>query len=587
MILAYLEDRNLFLIALDDERRWYRYHSLFADLLRVRFNAGTAAQTAVLIQRRAAAWFEQQGDTRKAIRYFIQGGAYEEAARLVENQTIHLFSQGELQALVDAVQLLPAQLAERRPWLSIYQAWAMAFAGQLDQVERLLSIARLALTQEPPHAQDEHAMEAEMTAIRALSATQAGDFASVLPLADRLDLFPEDRLFASSVIYWSLGYAWRMLGDLPRAITAFRQVMALGERLNNRWTLLTASVDLGTVLRQTGRLEEAERIYRQGLERVSRPGGSGQGMLGRLESFLAGILYEKNELEEAGQLAENSVAHGQLWDNPNHVAHAHWMLARTRLARGDVHGAERVLKTAEEVAAKPAVVPSLKVSIEAERVRFWLSSGDLQRAQVWLAGQSLATGSTPLSETAVVVLTLAARVKIASGDTDGAAAVIDRLEANHRAGGRINDLIEALVLRALASGSTPAARSALDEALALGLPAGYRRIYLDHGARLRVLLVQWRAEIRSVSPAALDDLLAAFPQETAPDSAPQSADSILTDREIEILARMAEGLTNQEIGRRLYISTGTVKAHSAAIYRKLDVANRAEAIARAKDLNLL
>ncbi len=568
-ILMRLEQANLFLNPLDEERVWYRYHHLFRDLLTMRLKQNAPEQIRAL-HCRAAGWYAARGLASEAIQHYISAEAFERAADLVEQHTLGLFAQGELLQLVAWIKKLPAGLAARRPWLCIYQAWALAFAGKNSEAEALIALANQAMAESNLDPDTPQKIAGEINALGAFMAITAGDLQRALELV----ALPEpESLFARSSVYWAGGFAWRMQGRLVEAEKAFREMLAVGQQMNNLWTISTALVELGAVLRLLGRLEDASTIFRAGLDAIQQAGSGGLGFAGRLEAFLASVLYEQNQLPEARRLAGESVAHNSLWGNPNHVAFGYWIQARILLGSGDDAAAKEALHQAEAVAVQPAVIPTLKASIQGLRVRLWLADGQISEAEHWIAEYALNQSASGLNiELAETHILLHARVLMAQGNSPAAYQLLESLEARARAGERNNTLIETLTLKALAAPDQVAALDALNSALKLGIPKGYRRVYLDEGQALKPLLESLRGRSN----------LAELLLEPA-----ERKSLLLTGREIEILHSMADGLSNKEIGARLYISAGTVKAHSAAIYRKLDAANRTEAIAKAKDLGLL
>jgi LuxR family maltose regulon positive regulatory protein len=571
-----LEHANLFLIPLDEERTWYRLHHLFQDLLAMRLKQSLPDQLESLHQR-AANWYESNGFMSEAVDHYIQGKDFERAADLVEKNTVALFEQGKLDQLVGWIRKLPSDLSADRPWLSIYQAWALAFAGKNQEAETLIKVAIQGLEKEDASAQDQKNIWAEIHGIRALLSITSGDLQKALAFENVLDEFPVDRLFARNVIVWALGYAWRLQGEIPKATAAFREVLAIGRQLNNVWVMSTGFADLGMALRLSGRLREAESIYRESLEMMHQAGADGFGYLGRSQSFLANLLCELNQLEEAWQLTVESLAHAQLWNNPNHLAHAYWTQARILYGKGDTIEAVNALKKAEDVIAQhPAVVPNLRAVIETFRVRLLLAQGRLSEANNWAETHQLPKKeATQNIEVFDMHALTHARVLIAQEKFLTAWKHLQELENRARAAGQNNTLIEALTLKSLATSKRATALEVLESALDLGIPEGYRRVFLDEGDRLSQLLGGLRGRSPLVEP-----LLGTRTEKP-------NLETLLTPREIDILQAMAEGLSNKEIGQRLFISTGTVKAHSAAIYRKLEVINRTEAIARAKDLGLL
>lgn len=597
-ILNMLEQTNLFLIPLDDSRYWRRYHHLFLDLLRIRLQQREQKFPGLIqsLHRRAAAWFEAQGWQAEAIHHSIQAADFVKAAELVEQHTTSLFAQGELHRLLAWISLLPAETADR-PWLGIYKGWALVFAGRLSEMEAALKPARLAVTQGFGSPADLAALQAELLAQDAMIAVSSGNSARALSLIDRpLDDFPAGRTFARGAIHWALGYALRMQGNPARAIAEFRAMLRIGQETDNIWTVATACVDLGMALRLTGRLDEAEAVYRQGLQAVQRVEGHGLGFAGRLESFLANLMYEKNELAEAYQLVQASISHNRLWENPNHTAHAYWILARVLLGKSELDAAAEALTQAEKITETAVVVPALKNGIVSTRIRYWITRNQLEPILRWLADHPLPANleKLPADEAGELELLTSARCLMVVGKQTVAYLLLQQLKQTAHSHQRVNSWIEIGCLQALCAPDRAAAFAILAEVVQLGAPSGYRRVFIDEGLPLSALLEQCLAETkkretqRSAAAAlstAFELILAAFPAVAHPLTAP--AEGPLTPRELEILNGIAEGLSNQEIGLRLYISAGTVKAHSSAIYRKLDVKNRSQAIAKAKTNGLI
>jgi LuxR family maltose regulon positive regulatory protein len=262
-MLQHLEHENLFIISLDEERYWYRYHHLFRDLLAMRLKR-TAPDTITILHRLAADWFTATGEIDQAVHHYIQGQDFEHAADLVEQHAHKLFVLGRLDQLLGWIQKLPAELSVRRPWLSVYQAWTLAFAGKNAEAENLISIALQAVEQTRPSPGTRKKILVEIYGIRALVAITSGNLQEALRLYELLDAEAStDGLFARSVIVWAGGYAWRMQGQLTKAVEAFQEVLAIGKKLNNLWTMTTGYVDLGMVLRLAGRLRASASLYRE------------------------------------------------------------------------------------------------------------------------------------------------------------------------------------------------------------------------------------------------------------------------------------------------------------------------------------
>jgi LuxR family maltose regulon positive regulatory protein len=590
---------NLFLAPLDAEGEWFRFHNLFASLLRVRLKK-LAPDTQPGLHARAAAWLEAHDFLHEAIHHTLQAGDYDRAAALVERHTAALLARGDLHALLGWIKSLPEETARTRPWLCVSQAWALAFAGQPGEVGQLLQQAEVALQAQPEMPPGERQCLAyELTALRLMMTVMAGQQAELAALEAAACHPPaEGSLWAQAAAWWTWGYACRTLGRLDEAQRAFAQMTRLGEKMENLWTTVTGHIDQGSVLRAQGRLSLALQTYQTGLDLVRGQTVFAPGFVGRLESLLAMVHYELNDLAQAHRLAEDSLRHNQGWRNPNHDTHAWLARALVALAEADAAQAGRALAEAGQVVAKGAVVRLLQSSLEAVQVRYWLAAQDMAAAQQWAEVRAPLAGK--LAEMLEPEQLALARVWVAAGEGDRAMPLLSTLEAAARAAGGMTTLVETLALRALAETTSGAALETLQPAVALGEPEGFGRVFLDLGEPMRLLLRNLaRSPLFKNAPARLksyvERLLGAFPLPAPlagaqPSAArPDLAQIVepLTGRELEILRALAEGLTNPQIGARLYVSTGTVKAHTAAIFRKLAVANRAEAVARAKDLKLL
>lgn len=576
-----LERANCFLIPLDENRSWYRYHHLFADLLRVRVKQMEQNDPGLIksIHERAGHWFDENQFYEEAVQQYILASNYETAAEIVEERTIELFVLGRLHQLLAWIRLLPEDLAKQRPGLNIYQAWALAFASKADEAERHLRQAEAIMADEGLTESDQIRMQAEIRAIRSLIAIISGNITAAIGLTGLPeDFVPKSSLFARGVHRWAVGYGLRIMGDIEGAIRCFTEALEIGYELDNLFSIVTTAVDLGEMMRQKGELIKAEAIFRSALERALQS-SSGPGYIGRLESFLANILVERRELEEAGELIERAIEHNKHWENPNHTVYAWLIKARYYFALRKYEQAHKALENALQWAQKFPVVASLKASLDLFMVLLWMVMGENQQAANWLVNQNIEglLRKDSINESDELIILAAAMVMIASEQTSAALELLTLLENTSRQRNRVTTLIQALVLKTCALPEPSQVLSTLKTALELGLPRGFRQVFIEHGECLLPTLENCQG-ISKVS-----DLLAAIYQRQAQ----TQGETLLTRRELDILRWMAAGLSNAEIGNKLFISAGTVKAHSAAIYRKLDVANRAEAISNAKDLGLI
>jgi LuxR family transcriptional regulator, maltose regulon positive regulatory protein len=607
-LLKSLERENLFLVALDDERLWYRYHHLFAELLQSRLNHQFPAEKSEL-HRRAADWFEKEGLIVEAVNHALAGGMHDQAARLVEENTMRLLAKGEMQALMRWVEVLPADLHQRRPRLCIHQAYALAFAGKLPEVETFLIQAETAIDAQQLDPAERQRMRASIAAVRAMTAVMTGRDLQAIALANQSrELLLPGQTWDQATTAWALGYAERSLGHLTKANTAFEEMVQLARNMGNLWTLISGLIDLAMVVRAQGQIARARALFEEALQEARPQEAQSLGYLARMEAGLASVLYEQNELEKAQNFLSDAFHHMLHWPNPNHLAYAYIIQSRVLLAQGDIQHAWEAMKQADQIRQRQTLTRINRRAIEVGLVRVWIKMQPANQIPspldplVIMAVQYISDWQTefiesaaPMDESNMTAALMLARVLLSSKQTAESLLLLQRILINAEQTGNISACIEAQMLTALARTASAGGLTALEEALRLGQRGGYIRIFLDEGRPLQLLLAQWLARSLDHPLHAyglyLDhqfagELVLATMVETAPASS-QSLPAPLTHRELEVLHLMAKGLTNAEIARQLVVSLGTVKTHTAAIYRKLDVAHRTEAIARARTLSIL
>ena len=648
-VLEYLEKTNLFLTPLDDERIWYRYHHLFADLLRARLDQAYPGQ-ASLLHARAAAWLEQAGSMVEAVDHALAAGTPDHAARLVEENTTRLLAQGELSALMGWIEMLPKEMRVARPWLCIHQAYTLMLAGRPIEVEPLLAHAdawlgesaeRKTPAQDGPAGEpkklslgeaETRALKGAVAAVRGFNAVIMGqDDEALIQLQRARQWVPAENLFDLSLIAWAYGNTMLTQGRLDAAYQAFEEQFRLGRAMGNAWTELAGKTFGAEVLKAQGHLHEARSVLEESLATAIRQGARNRGYIARVENGLASVLYELNDLETAWQVLTDAIQLIRQWPNPNHMAFTYALRARVLFAQGDYPGAWSAIGKVDQIINQSQLTRRLRRIVEAEIVRIWL---DLQTtAPGLISGDPLAEHSRALiaswsSELASIMaeenprldectetsaLTLA-RVWLAAGRTEETLQLLQRLTSSAKEAGHTSAAVGSLVLTAVArqahatsKSKLPGQLEELQEALELAEPSGYSRIFLDEGLPMRSLLVQWLVHagagpLREYAIRLLVQFDAgphgvAAAYEKGPGGNAEgmaqahSGHAILIEplsqRELEVLGLLAQGCTNQQIARQLVVAAGTIKAHAASIYRKLDVGNRTEAVARARQLGIL
>jgi LuxR family maltose regulon positive regulatory protein len=594
--LEHLERDNLFVVPLDDERRWYRYHHLFAELLRARLQQAEPDSLPHL-HMCAAEWYERNGQVVEAVGHALAARDFGRAVPLIERSAIELLSRGEMVTLLSWARALPEEIVSSRPSLCVICAWTLAFAGRLDETEPLLRAAEERLQRDEP-TPGTRGLLGQVAAIRAAAANTRGEARRAIELGClALELLPPGLARARGVVLSTLGHAYIGRGDLRRAEEACQEFAEIGETLDQVWTLVQAKCELAEVRKIRGQLGQAAELYREALEQVAAKGQQGLGTVGMVAVGLGDLLCERNDLEAAQRQAEDGIghmpwtAHMRWWENPNSLASGYVTLARILQAHGRLDEARDAIQRATELSHNYDVQPGIRASIAACQVRLWLATGDLTAAVHWVKQNRLTAGDAldPACELAHVSL---ARVLLATDRPDEAERLLARLAAAAEAGERYGRLIEILALKAIALravGDHAGPMRALERALRIGEPEGFVRTFVDEGEPMAALLSAYYARGPAVGRGYVEMLLAALG--AAPGSGREGGPSAmlepLTERELEVLHLVAEGLSNKEIAEQLIIAIGTVKAHVHHIYGKLEVSGRVQALVRARERDLI
>ena len=608
-LLEQVERAGLFLVPLDEVRGWWRYHHLFADLLRVRLQEeqpGLAAR----LHRNAAAWYAERGLADDAIRHAVAAGEMTWAARLIEQDFDMVYNvRGEGATIQRWFSALPADLVQSRPRLLLVQALLMATSGRLDAVDALLDAAERAgagAVDEPfePTVGRAASMLVNIPAYiavdRSYLAQLRGDAEGTAAFAAQaLAMIGEGERLLDSVARWQLAIAAWLDGRLAEAERALVDGIA-GLHAAGLLAVAASSVyELWQVQRARGRLDAAVQACQRVLEVTVVPGRPSPAAAGPAYVVLGEVAYERNEIDVALQHVTEGIALCRQWVFTTQLAAGLVTLAWIRQAAGDPAGALDAIGEAMRVAPGP---PGLFNPVPAQRARLLLAQGDLAAAAHWTKECGLDADDEPdySQEPGQLVL---ARVLLAQGLPGQALALLDRLHAAAAAQDRIGSVIEAGALRALAlaaSGEESRAVAALADALTLACLQGHVRIFVDEGKPMAALLgrlitAQRAGQAASEAPlGCLARLRRAFdsgptmptPGRLATGVVPGLVEA-LTERELEVLAMLAAGRSNQAVATELVVTIDTVKKHVSHILDKLGTANRTEAVARARELGLI
>ena len=606
--LEALERANLFVVPLDDDRHWYRYHHLFADVLRQRLTRTATQAEIAALHERASIWFAENGLVAEAVQHALLLADGVRAAQLIERHGLKIIVAGQTQTALGWLNRLPEALQRTRPYLGILHALALLFTSDLEGAEARLQDAERCLGPEASPSEARF-IQGNVAAIRANIATYTGDLAACAAYGEQvLALLPESEVIARTTARTHVARAARITGDVTlaaerRAQAAVAPIRASGNRLGT----LGGLINLARLQQLQGRLRAAAATYQElvpiagGLEELRAVHGGLPYFVG-----LGELYYEWNELDRAGEFLAQAMAWepGTTTTDGEFVLLGHLALARLHQTRGEPEQAQRTLAAAADLARRRGFVSHLVTRVPAVQAQLALAAGHLPAAVAWAKASGLqAEDAVPFTREAEY-LTLA-RVWIAQagqgdkGDFLAAALyLLDRLLADAAPKNRGASLLDILIVRAqalAAQGNQAGALDVLGQALAQAAPEGCIRRFVDEGPALWALLQAVNPASPAGAPGYAALLLAALAAE--PGSSPKvsptppasnaSLEEPLTERELEVLRLVAAGQSNAQVAQTLVIALSTVKTHTNAIFGKLAVTSRTQAIARAHELNLL
>ncbi len=605
-MLEALDRGNLFLVPLDDRRRWYRYHHLFADVLHARLLDEQPDQVPDLHQR-ASAWYQQNGEPAVAIGHALAAGDFERAANLAELE-IPAMSRTRQEAMVRGwLEVIPDEVVRVRPVLSVGFAGALLSVGELEGVESRLRDAErwldvttgtdarsVARSAEMVVADEEEyrRLPAMIELYRAALALARGDVPGTVRHArGALDLALADDHLCRAGASGILGLASWASGDLEAGHSAYAECMAGLRRAGHIADTFGCAVALADIRLVQGRLGEAMRTYEQALQRVPEQGGPVLRGTADMYVGMSGVHRERNDLHTATQQLLRSQELGEHTGLPQNRYRWRVAMARIRQAEGDLDGALDLLNEAERLYVGdffPNVRP-----VPALRARVWIAQGRLGDALGWAREQGLSVDDdlSYLREfehiTLARVLMARYQDERAERSVHEAIRLLDRLLRAAEEGERAGSVIEILVLRALAyqrHGDIPAALSCLERAVTLAEPEGYVRVFADEGPPMASLL---RVAARQQTAGNyVRQLLAAVTETEQNGPVKQALIEPLSERELDVLRLLGTELDGPAIARELMVSLNTVRTHTKHIYAKLAVTNRRAAVRRAAELDL-
>lgn len=598
-ILEKLDLSNLFLIRLDDDRQWYRYHHLFATFLQSRLQRYRPDLVGEL-HRKASRWYREHQLPRQAIGHSLCAKDYEQAVELIAREAREMIFIGEWVTLRGWIDKVPDDIAGSNPRYCLAQAWALLYTAQSDQVETYLERAEGLLSElnisdkkleKDNQGVDYNRLQGEINAIRAVLASNLGDTQQTITLGQKALLhLPDDDLHLRTAIHLAMGYAYRYQGEVRNALKTFLQANAMSQHSGNLHQVIDGLCNIANLQLTAGQLQNAKETINKAINQIESRSKVVGGIAGVAYLIKAAIYYELNELQQAeedvhrgielctGQHLMELIYGGYLWQSEIYRAQKRYPEAKESMII-----AQRYAQESDN--------PRVIAHDDAFRARLSLYMGDFQAARNWQ--EQLFPGRTERSQPLQIMiefedLTLI-QVYLAMGEPEKALSIIESdlpraLDANRLYHAYKMTVFEAVGKTAI--GDISGAHAILSNLLSETEKEGFVRIYVDAGKPIAKMLNQ--ANIKEISPGYIRRILTAFAQEGLEKDISSIRDRTspfehLTDREREVLNLIARGYTNKDIARELVITVGTVKRHLSNIYSKLDVRNRTQAAAFVND----
>ena len=609
-MLEALDRANLFVVALDDERNWYRYHHLFAEVLRSHLRQ-VEPMLVPELHRRASAWFEQHGLIVEAVQHALAAPDLEPAARLIEPIALPVTLHGQIYTVLGWMKALPEALVRTRPFLCLYHASLLTFTNRLQEAEARLQEAEQGVQKELSAERAQIIMGYVLT-IRADITLFSGDIPQAASLARQaLELLPGEEMIPRAGALVTTIRAYLVSGDVsPVTEHAAAAAVAFIRTSNNLFATVSSIALLARLYVLQGKLRQAAATYAQVVQVVPRPEVLQTAFSSIFYYFgLGDLLRERNELDTAERHLTGGMAliKETMTVEPFVARLGYTALARLHQARGSSREALATVDALGHLAEQRHFAPHLLTQVGAVRAQLELAQGNLATAIHWANTSSLSIMDDELQYPHEGEYLVLARVRIAQARNDpanhgnsgtspflqDALSLLERLLRDAETKSRLGSVLEILIVRALvleAQGDRTSALSTLERALLLAEPEGYIRLFVDEGAPMLALLRHTYA--RNIVPGYVATLLKTFGEQNISNPPFSSAHAnplseMLTDRERDVLQLLIEGASNREIAHRLVLSVNTVKRHVYNLCGKLGVQSRTQVIIRARSLDLL
>jgi LuxR family maltose regulon positive regulatory protein len=571
-LLRQIEEMNLFLIQLDHERQWYRYHHLFAEMLQKQLYQ-TQSDAIAKLHLRASIWYEDQGLVTEAIHHAHAASEMERLAGLIEQHALEVIKRGQIYQAKKWIEMLPAAIRQARPRISMDYGWALFLSNDFEPLFDVLDqIEKTAVTTPD--------ILGEASALRAFlvidSPGQMQEYA-----LHALDIVPEDNVLVRGLVHMALANVYQLLDDKEKAFDQFSQAIRLHWAAGNKVAAGIAVLDLVLVNLALGQWRRTHQLIEQFLNLARQDDALDDPAIGIALIGEGLVLLHQNRPDEAVTTINRGLT---LAESGGYQAavYGRLPLAEALILQGNQAEARQTLTA---FSSKMADIPETANTVLTVMLSHaYLLLEDVDAARQWLGEGENETPIAPLESYRRIT---GARLAIAQADHQQALAVLNDVIYQIASQNWNGYLSEAYNLRAIAQealGNTAAALDDLRHALTLAESEGDVYAFLREGPAMRTLLAH------APQTAFVQSLLAAFAALPQADKAEFSHPALvepLSEREVEVVRLMVEGLTYNDIAQRLMISVNTVRYHIKGLYSKLGVSSRAEAIERARQLTLL
>jgi LuxR family maltose regulon positive regulatory protein len=594
-VLESLEHSNMFILPMDEEGKWFRYHHLFAEVLQARLK-GSQPERLPDLHRRASQWLETSGRAAEAIEHAISGKDFPRAAHLIAGIIQSYNDRGAVGTLVNWIDQLPEELVLENAELFSYKGWLLYLAGRVHEAKDHADKARAYITVDTPPA-----ARGRLAYLDSQLAIAQGDMSAVQAHAlDAIEMIGEEDLFFRVLALMTIASAQTLAGSTKDAIGYLREAARIGEKSRQPFPTLTAYAKLSNQLNLQGSLQEARVICQHAMGLYLDSSGQPSPISSIAFVEAAKLAYEEDDMDALEQYMHVATRQQGVLSIPGLSFEINYIQTLFEGAKGNLESALDLAglgrANAEQMGLKGYI--AVFTALEADLL---LRLKDFTAFKKWIAsaGSTFARCDDLLNMYGSIVY---ARFLIHQGHPSDAAGLIIRMEEAARRSDYVRPLLALLSLKALMyrwQGDSEQAQASLEEALRLAMPQRYRRVFIDEGEPMRVLLLDYQSIVKQrvgtmdhsemiEALAYLDSLLATFPAPTGPRAPGHGMlPEPLSERELDILRLIATGRSNQEIAEILVIALSTVKSHINNLYSKLGTNRRTEAIAIARELGLL